>query len=77
MFFAKYDLDGDGILDMNEGNQVVNDLDSDHIDRDVSNLLFKQKYRICSYCQLLLNNNIIIHSISELYINKNVYQRYV
>ena len=42
MFFAKYDLDGDGILDMNEGNQVVNDLDSDHIDRDVSKFLFLQ-----------------------------------
>ena len=35
MFFAKYDLDGDGMINMDEGLKISNDLDSDQIDRDV------------------------------------------
>ena len=40
MFFAKYDLDGDGIFSLDEGANIVNDLDMDNIDRDVSDIYF-------------------------------------
>ncbi len=35
MFFAKYDLDGDGIFSMDEGAEIINDLEYDNIDREV------------------------------------------
>ena len=35
MFFAKYDLDGDGVFSWDEGAQIINDLDSDKIDTEV------------------------------------------
>lgn len=33
MFFAKYDVDGDGEFSMEEGGKLIEDLDADRIDR--------------------------------------------
>ena len=35
MFFAKYDVDGDGIFSWDEGMQIINDLDNDTLDSEV------------------------------------------
>ena len=35
MFFAKYDVDGDGIFCWDEGMQIINDLDNDTLDTEV------------------------------------------
>ena len=35
MFFAKYDVDGDGIFCWDEGMQIINDLDNDTLDPEV------------------------------------------
>lgn len=35
MFFAKYDLDGDGVFCFDEGMQIINDLDNDTVDKEV------------------------------------------
>ena len=35
MFFAKYDVDGDGIFSWDEGMQIINDLDNDTLDTEV------------------------------------------
>ena len=32
MFFAKYDVDGDGEFSMEEGGKLIEDLDNDRID---------------------------------------------
>ena len=37
MFFAKYDLDGDGIFNFEEGLQIMDDLENDKIDTEVNN----------------------------------------
>ena len=35
MFFAKYDVDGDGEFSMEEGANLIEDLDNDRIDNVV------------------------------------------
>ena len=35
MFFAKYDVDGDGEFSMEEGGKLIEDLDNDRIDNMV------------------------------------------
>ena len=40
MFFAKYDVDGDGEFSYEEGQQLVEDLENDMIDQ-VSDQIFK------------------------------------
>ena len=40
MFFAKYDVDGDGEFSYEEGQQLVEDLENDMIDQ-VSDQVFK------------------------------------
>jgi len=46
MFFAKYDVDGDGIFSWDEGAQIINDLDSDRIDADARPKSSKEKGRM-------------------------------
>ena len=45
MFFAKYDVDGDGEFSYEEGQQLIEDLDNDAIDgvkcKHLCNCLFK------------------------------------
>ena len=48
MFFAKYDLDGDGIFSFDEGLAIMDDLENDKIDSDVSRSLacfFRYSFR--------------------------------
>ena len=40
MFFAKYDVDGDGEFSMDEGEKLIDDLDHDRVDR-VCKFLYK------------------------------------
>ena len=42
MFFAKYDLDGDGIFSMDEGAEIINDLEYDNIDREVGTMVLSR-----------------------------------
>ena len=43
MFFAKYDVDGDGEFSMEEGGKLIDDLDHDRIDAGVSICKTSQK----------------------------------
>ena len=46
MFFAKYDVDGDGEFSYEEGQQLIEDLDNDMIDmvRDPPFIIYNYKY---------------------------------
>ena len=36
MLFANYDMDGDGTFSLEEGAQLMEDLENDHVDRHVN-----------------------------------------
>ena len=40
MFFAKYDVNGDGIFSWDEGTQIITDLDNDFLDTTVIIFIF-------------------------------------
>ena len=48
MFFAKYDVDGDGEFSYEEGQQLIEDLDNDMIDMvsDPNYIIYHYKYSI-------------------------------
>ena len=60
MFFAKYDLDGDGIFSMDEGNQIINDLDADNIDREVRDIPVLQ-FKSLDKCEKAQSVPILYH----------------